>query len=138
MFALPVAKNQSDRIPHRSLTSQRSKTPFINHHVHHTKNEGSHNNEGNSTIATAQHPHWNFAETPVFAHDERRYPNSDLNVPIQAKFKSGESNDPLEHEAESIADHVVGTTPPARSVAHLDRKNLQGDEELSPTTKSHS
>jgi hypothetical protein len=86
---------------------------------------------------------WDFSKISVFPPDRvsRVRPSSPLStVPlpgaIQAKLVVGEINDPLEHEADRVADQVVRMSDPelsiARAPAQLSRKcaSREGDNAL--------
>jgi hypothetical protein len=69
-------------------------------------------------------PSWDFSKVPVFSsgHAERlqRPPLATaprLSGPIQTKLKVGAVNDPLEHEADRVADRVMSMPAPEISAA---------------------
>jgi hypothetical protein len=75
----------------------------------------------NTTARAA--PSWDFGKTPLFPPDRayRPQPSSRLAATplpgiIQAKLPVGQVNDPLEHEANRVADQVMRMTTPAPPV----------------------
>ncbi len=82
---------------------------------------GAHaNDDGGQEAARA----WNFGKIPVFSsgHANRfqklpLFRASRLPGPIQAKLRIGAVNDPLEHEADRVADQVMRMPVPGLSVA---------------------
>jgi hypothetical protein len=68
---------------------------------------------------TASSLAWDFSKTPVFPHDGARQPSF-----VQQKLTIGKVDDPLEHEADRIADRImeaptaepsIGSAPPQLS-----------------------
>jgi hypothetical protein len=73
-----------------------------------------HENDDNaSTAIHAAAPSWDFSKIPVFSPN----PTTHLPSPIQAKLKIGAVDDPLEHEADRLADQVMRTPDPEVSLA---------------------
>src|SRR6202042_397987 len=75
-----------------------------------------HEQEGASENMTVRSPAWNFSKIPIFAPDRAnqpqvRSPLGPLPLPgvMQAKLTIGDVNDPLEHEADRIANQVMHT-----------------------------
>jgi outer membrane protein OmpA-like peptidoglycan-associated protein len=77
---------------------------------------GTHGNENDATRMAGQDaaPSWNFSKIPIFPPgraDRFQMPRSlaarRLPAPIQAKLKIGPVDDPLEHEADRVADQVM-------------------------------
>jgi hypothetical protein len=109
MCALPVATNELIR-PRRSLSeAQRPKSSVFEHTVpgpagRRDSNDFLRKDNAQTAEYTAQiqHQHWNFAKTPVLSNGIAG---------------------PLEREADSIADHVVGAANPFDS--HLGYKHTQ-------------
>src|SRR4051794_17639293 len=62
---------------------------------------------------------WDFSKVPVFAPDRayRPHPSSPLPGAIQAKLAVGQVDDPLEHEADRVADQVMRMSDPVPSIA---------------------
>jgi hypothetical protein len=83
---------------------------------------------------------WNFSKIPVFSsggadrfQKPPLFPARRLPGPIQAKLRIGAINDPLEHEADRVADQVLRLPAPELSVAAapggvLRRKCACGDQ----------
>ena len=77
-------------------------------------------------------PSWDFSKIPVFAPDR---PTRDQTPHpfIQPKLVVGEADDPLEHEADHVADQVMGMPEPGLSVTagppQLSRKCADCEEE---------
>jgi len=88
----------------------------------------------NMTVREAPRgPSWDFSKIPVFPPDrvDRPQPPSLLAATplpgaIQAKLVVGQANDPLEHEAERVADRVMRIPDPppstSRTTLHISRK----------------
>jgi hypothetical protein len=80
-----------------------------------TRNElGAQEKEADSahTVAQEAAPSWDFSKIPVFSPGRaERFQMPPLfpapRLPIQAKLKVGAVNDPLEHEADRVADQVM-------------------------------
>jgi hypothetical protein len=76
-------------------------------------------NDAARTEAHAAAPSWNFSKIPVFSPDcagrfqmPPHLPAPRLPGPIQAKLKVGPVDDPLEHEADRVADQVMRMPAP--------------------------
>ena len=74
------------------------------------------------TIGREAAPSWDFSKIPVFSRgSEERLQLSPLlpapRFPIQAKLKIGAVNDPLEHEADRVAEQVMRMPAPGVSAA---------------------
>ena len=111
MFAPKVARPQAKvkAEPMSALARQRS-TP-----VAHRSDQDSANASTTSRVS------WDFSKIPVFAPDRAAHPmpSSPLTAApstsaIQTKFVVGEVNDPLEHEADRVADQVMRAPTPNR------------------------
>ena len=98
MFALAVKENQPAKarlspLPPRSqaspLQQEQARNPLIQNPVSRR----------------------NFSEIAVFS------PAEPISIPVQAKLKVGAVDDPLEQEADRVADHVTGTSIASRSTA---------------------
>ena len=82
-----------------------------------TRNKpGVHENEDNSAHMTGREaaPSWDFSNIPV-----PLFPASCLPGPIQPKLQVGAVDDPLEHQADSVAEHVMRMPAPNVSAAPL-------------------
>lgn len=66
--------------------------------------------------AVAPSPAWDFSKIPVFPPD-RESPFQPLPPLVQPKLAIGPVDDPLEREADRIADQMMGTPSPAPSIA---------------------
>jgi hypothetical protein len=85
---------------------------------------------------------WDFSKIPAFPLDRANRPQTPpllANVPgtIQPKLVVGQVNDPLEHEADHIADHVMRMPAPVAdpalsAVPPLSRKCVACEEEVEP------
>jgi hypothetical protein len=96
--------------------------------------------EGTTAEEVTRRPSWNFAKIPVFPPDRPNRPEraSPMTLPpimgaIQRKLAIGRTDDPLEHEADRVADQVMNM-PTVGSVAtagegSLRRKCAQCEEE---------
>jgi hypothetical protein len=94
-------------------------------------------------------PSWDFSKIPVFPLDrsDRPQPSSPLAATplpgaIQAKLAVGQVNDPLEHEADRVADQVMRMSDPAPSIAteppQINRKCTACEEEEKSTLQTKS
>jgi hypothetical protein len=88
---------------------------------------------------------WDFGNIPVFSTDQangpgRRFPLASVPNWIQAKLFVGQANDPLEHEADRVADLVThGSLPGQGSTkTHRTGLNVQRQEDEQPSTTSTS
>jgi hypothetical protein len=72
----------------------------------------------NAPVTTGQDPgpSWNFGKIPVFSCD-REQPFQMPPLPIQAKLNVGAIDDPLEHEADRVAEQVMRMPAPGVSIA---------------------
>jgi len=102
MFAAPIAKAKS-ALPQRSAVPQRH-ADVSRKRVPVQENADA----GHITGATAAS--WDFGNISVF-------PSSGRPVPIQTKLKLGAVNDPLEHEADRVAEQMMGSPAASMSVS---------------------
>jgi hypothetical protein len=96
--------------------------------------------------ATAPAVSWDFTKTPVLPPDQSNQPKarsplaaSLLLGAIQPKLVVGQINDPLEHEADRIADHVMRMPAPELSIAappQLSRKSAACAEQQARTLQT--
>jgi Domain of unknown function (DUF4157) len=128
MFVPPVAKPKSAEPRQSTVAAQlpsRSAIELSGQSTSTARNEpGPREDEDNaeSMIGRSTVPSWDFAKVPVsFPGRAERlqmppfFPTPGL--AIQAKLKVGTINDPLEHEADSVADQVLRMPDPGVSVA---------------------
>ena len=116
-----------------------------------TEPNGNHDQEIVLESATAREvpggASWDFSKIPLFPPDQidRSQPRFSLSAPprmgvTQTKLAFGEVNDPLEHEADRIADQVVGMTGPMLSIAaaspQVGRKSADCKEKGQKTLRS--
>ncbi len=108
-----------------------------------TRNEpDAHEREDNAARITGRKiaPSWDFCKIPVFSPEEMDgvqslspFPAPPLPGPIQAKLKIGAVNDPLEHEADRVADQVMRMPDPEVSISavlpQISRKCAECEEE---------
>jgi Domain of unknown function (DUF4157) len=75
-----------------------------------TENEYHGRNEQKADLATAatRRVSWDFSKVPLFPSD-RAHPAPQLRDALQPKFAVGQVNDPLEHDADRVADEVLHT-----------------------------
>jgi hypothetical protein len=98
--------------------------------------------DNDATARTAVHAAapWSFRKIPVFSpdsaerfHNPPAFPVPRLPVPIQTKLKIGAIDDPLEHEADRVADKVMRTpnlaVSPAVGLPQISRKCADCEEE---------
>jgi outer membrane protein OmpA-like peptidoglycan-associated protein len=145
MFAPPVARPKAmqpqpsmvvAQRPSQSVVSQahmlqqsignRAMSRLLAQRASLTRNEpGAQESEDKAARMTsrAAAPSWDFSKIPVFpsGHAGRfqlapLFPAPRLPGPIQAKLKVGAVNDPLEHEADRVADQVMRMPAPEVSV----------------------
>jgi len=121
MFAPLVAKAQkADASPTNKLRLLSQRTRNLNENDPHGHNE----QQAVPTSLTAQETtpgvSWDFSKIPLFppARADRPQPPSPIaatRLPgaIQAKLVVGQVNDPLEHEADRVADQVMRMAEPA-------------------------
>jgi hypothetical protein len=94
-------------------------------------------------------PSWDFSKIPVFPPDRayQPHPSSPLAATplpgaIQAKLAVGQINDPLEHEADRVADQVMRMSNPTPSIAtappQINRKCTACEEEETSTLQTKS
>lgn len=132
MFALPAVKPQVKTGAHASYNSLRQDPPaFINSGVHQPV-----------PPSDAHVGAWDFSKIPLHPSGRTAGSVSPSRIPVprlpgalQAKLKVGSVNDPLEHEADRVADQVM-RMPAAASFAsappQISRKcaDCEGDEQL--------
>jgi hypothetical protein len=105
--------------------------------------------ENMTTREASRGPSWDFSKVPVFPPDRayRPQPSSPLAATplpgaIQAKLAVGQINDPLEHEANRVADQVMRMSDPAPSIAtapsQINRKCTSCEEEEKSTLQAKS
>src|ERR1700680_1132380 len=77
---------------------------------------GAHDSDENAACMTNSEaaPSWDLSKISIisFSNQERpqipdQFPGARPAAPIQAKLRTGSVNDPLEHEAERVADQVT-------------------------------
>jgi hypothetical protein len=102
---------------------------------------GAHQNEDHAARISGRDaaPSWNFSKIPVLSSGRANrlqgpppFPAPRLPGPIQAKLKVGAVNDPLEHEADRVADQVLRMPAPEISAAappQVSRKCAECEEE---------
>ena len=80
--------------------------------------------ENLTTREAPRGPSWDFSKIPVFPPDRAFQPHPSSPVTprplpgaIQAKLAVGQLNDPLEHEADRVADQVMRMPDPAHSLS---------------------
>src|SRR4051812_3278609 len=117
MFAPRVAKPKTKSAPssNNNLTLQRSAVvgkrpgndPVEQAHLlqRSTGNQAMPQNEPGAQDAASS---WDLSTIPVF---------SPGHVPVQAELKVGTVNDPMEHEADRVADRVIRMPTPEVSAA---------------------
>jgi hypothetical protein len=133
MFAPPTAKGKSAELQRSTIVARRPSAPEVN------------------PARMLPHGIGNQAMLRLLAHDAKVTPNEpgspgkeadgrmtrfaapSLPAPIQAKLKVGAVNDPLEHEADRVADEVMRTPDAEVSVAtgppQISRKCAACEEE---------
>jgi hypothetical protein len=84
-----------------------------------TRNEpGAQEREADAARAAAQEaaPSWDFSKVPAYSPGREKPfqmpPGLAPRLPIQAKLKVGAVDDPLEHEADRVADQVMSMSAP--------------------------
>jgi hypothetical protein len=146
MFAPPVAKPKALQPQRSTVVAQRpsqsavSQTHWLQQSIGNqamlrllaqrataTRNvPGTHEKENDAARMAAQAaaPSWDFSKIPIFSpgRAERfqtppHLPAPRLPSPIQAKLKIGAVDDPLEHEADRVADQVMLMPAPALTSA---------------------
>ena len=86
-------------------------------------------------LAAPRHPAWDFGKIPLFPPDQTRRSQASYPSPgmIQRKLTVGAVNDPLEHEADRVADQVMRMPDPDVSIAaappQVSRKCADCEEE---------
>ena len=126
MFAPKIAKPQTKaaKSPISKLTTQHSM--FVGHRLGHNPADQTLSLQriiGNPARGATPGSSWNFSKIPVFSPDRATEPQASsalaarpLPGAIQAKLVVGQVNDPLEHEADRIADQVMRMPAPGVSV----------------------
>jgi hypothetical protein len=138
MFAPPVAKptTKPAELQHATVSAQRPS---------HSAVEQVHMLQPSIGIQAQQAgPSWDFAKIPVFPWGgAKRFRPSPLfpaaRLPIQAKLEIGAVDDPLEHEADRVAEQVMRMPDPGVSIAaapsRVNPKCAQCEEEEKLQTK---
>lgn len=130
MFAPPVAKPISAPPQRSAVAAQRPNLAAIaqQQSLQQTSGDGiparrasTHDNGDTGREAARS---WDFGKIPVFSSGSADrfqkpplFPAPRLPRPIQAKLRIGAVNDPLEHEADRVADQVMRMPAPELSVA---------------------
>jgi hypothetical protein len=136
MFAPPVAKPKTKSaasstnklaLKRSTLAGQRFGDGAFEQRASLTGNKpGAHAQEADATAAreAAPWPSWDFSKISVFPPGRTNQPQDPflfggprLPHPIQAKLKVGAVDDPLEHEADRVADQVMRMPAPEVSIA---------------------
>jgi hypothetical protein len=68
--------------------------------------------ENTMTGETSRGASWDFSKIPLFPPDRASRGSSPQPSIIRRKLVVGQANDPLEHEADRVADHVMGMPAP--------------------------
>ena len=117
MFAALIARPQAKKAGPSSDKSLLRREPV---HGHERDIEQAHRGR---TAPQRPGPSWDFSRIPVYTHGRRDGPERPLPAPlprlpgpIQRKLKVGAVNDPLEHEADCVADQVMRMPDPRVSV----------------------
>ena len=129
MFGPKVAKARTKAAenPESALTPQRPTLP------------GRHGQEGGApdnkmVQKTSSGAAWDFSRIPLYPPDRAIRSRGSSPGIIQRKLLVGQANDPLEHEADRIADQVMRMKPrPSSSAAdssHVSRNSAAGEEEM--------
>lgn len=104
-----------------------------------TENEPHGHNEQKADLASAAPPGvpWDFSKIPLFPSD-RAHSAPQLRDSLQPKLAVGQVNDPLEHEADRVADQVMRMPNPSLSVVgvpgQISRKCATCEEEETEQT----
>ena len=159
MFAPPVAKPKTKSAASSTNKLALQRSALVGHRFGDgafeqqailTANEPSaHAQEADATAAreAAPGPSWDFSKIPIFPPGGTHQPQHPfpfggrrLPHPIQAKLVVGQVDDPLEHEADRVADQVMRMPAPEVSVAaappQLSRKCAGCEEEEKLQQKS--
>ena len=160
MFAPPIAKPKTKSVePQRAtVAAQRPSQSAVNQpqilqrsignqaipgllarRANLTGNElGAHGNEEVRVTGREAVPSWDFSNIPLFSSGRERlhitplFPAPCLSGPIQAKLKVGAVDDPLEHEADRVADQLMRMPAPEgelTSAHQVSRKCAECEEE---------
>jgi hypothetical protein len=130
MFAPPVAKPTSAPLqrsavaPHRPALAAAAPERPLEHTIRDGISARRERALENDDTAQETARSWTFGKIPVFSSggtDRAQKPSLfaalRLPGPIQAKLRIGAANDPLEHEADRVADQVMRRPAPELSVA---------------------
>jgi len=83
---------------------------------------------------------WDFSTIPLYPPDQPIRSRGSFPSITQRKLAAGQANDPLEHEADGIADQVMRMTGPALSLAadssHVSPNPATGEEENAKTLQA--
>ena len=130
------------QILQRSIGNQ-AMTRFLAQRANLTGNElAAHENEEARATGRETVPSWDFSNIPIFFFGRERphipplFPAPCLPGPIQAKLKVGAVDDPLEHEADRIADQVMGMPAPTSAPPQVSRKCDACEEEAEKLQKT--
>jgi hypothetical protein len=122
LLAKPNPKTKSVEPQHATVAAQRASQSAV-----HQLQTG--------VTGRAAVPSWDFSNIPIFfsgrerLHITPRVPAPCLPGPIQAKLKVGAVDDPLEHEADRIADQVVRMPAPTSAPPQVSGKCDACEEE---------
>ena len=130
MFAPPVAKPISAPPPRSAVAAQRPNLAAIAQPQSLQQTAGDRIPARRASTRENDDPgreaarSWNFGKIPVFSSSRADrlqkpplFPARRLPGPIQAKLRIGAVNDPLEHEADRVADQVMRLPAPELAVA---------------------
>jgi hypothetical protein len=143
MFAPPVAQAKSQSVSHQRshFGPQRLDVTRIESGAHETGDESA------RVIGREVAPSWDLSKISIFSSGRKTGAKtppeslpSRLPGPIQAKLKVGAVNDPLEHEADRVADRVMRTPESKVSITtvtpQISRKCAGCEEEENLQRKS--
>lgn len=106
----------------RSLSPERSLRP----------DTSAQNTQIDETLAPMSMPKiaWNFCHIPSYSPERMGsfvppFPASAPRLPIQTKLRVGADDDPLEHEADGVAEQVMRMPDPHRSIAPVLRQLIR-------------
>jgi hypothetical protein len=134
MFAPKVAKQTKAAAPPiNRLAPQRSTLRSIGN-----EHSDEHEQDAMTPGKTPRGVSWDFSKIPIFRPERSSLSTPCLAGIIQPKLVVGDVNDPLEHEADRVADYVMRLPAPAPSIApappQLSRKCAACEEEAEEPT----
>jgi hypothetical protein len=138
MFASKVAKPQAKAAEGSTSRLRPHRPTLLRHRLSHDPTRNGRNSGEKQESVGEKTPleaalggvSWDFSKIPVFP---RELASRGQQAAVQPKFAIGAIDDPLEREADAVADHVMGMAEPSPSVStaplRISRKCATCDED---------